>query len=108
MRVVGELTPEFDETFQVNLTSPGNATIADGQAIGTILDNDARLTIGDVTINPEGNPPNSNEAVFNIQLTTASANTITVRYDTAAGTAASDVDFFAGFGTVTFAPCRDG
>lgn len=32
---------EDDETFFVNLTNPVNYTIADGQAVGTILDDDA-------------------------------------------------------------------
>ena len=33
---------EIDETFFVNLSSPTNATIADGQGMGTIADDDAR------------------------------------------------------------------
>jgi len=34
---------ESDETFTVNLSNPNNATIADGQSIGTIIDDDAPL-----------------------------------------------------------------
>ena len=54
--VTGDVLDEIDETFVVNLTSPTNATIADGQATGTILDDDATptLSIDDVTL-PEGN-----------------------------------------------------
>ena len=34
--VNGDLLDEANETFFVNLTNPGNATIADGQGVGTI------------------------------------------------------------------------
>ena len=36
------LLDEPDETFFVNLSNPSNATIADGQGLGTITDDDAR------------------------------------------------------------------
>jgi hypothetical protein len=39
--VVGDTAVEVDETFQVNLSGPVNAAIADGQAVGAILDDDA-------------------------------------------------------------------
>ncbi len=38
--VCGDLFPEADETFFVNLSNPSNATISDGQGLGTILDDD--------------------------------------------------------------------
>ena len=40
MVVNGDTTPEPNETFFVNLTTATNATIADGQGIGTILNDD--------------------------------------------------------------------
>jgi Calx-beta domain len=51
VNVTGDTTPEADETFVVNLTAPGNATIADNQATATILDDDtsAVFSINDVT-----------------------------------------------------------
>ena len=39
--VSGDLLDEANETFIVNLSGPTNATIADGQGIGTITDDDA-------------------------------------------------------------------
>jgi hypothetical protein len=39
--VLGDLAVELDETFQVNLSGPGNATILDGVGAGTIVDDDA-------------------------------------------------------------------
>jgi hypothetical protein len=38
--IVGDTTRESNETFFVNLSGASNATIADAQAIGTILDDD--------------------------------------------------------------------
>ena len=40
MVVNGDTTPEPNETFFVNLTTATNATIANGQGIGTILNDD--------------------------------------------------------------------
>ena len=50
--VKGDTIDEADETLLVNLSSPVNATIVDGQAVGTIVDNDSApsLTIADVSI----------------------------------------------------------
>ncbi len=39
--VVGDTLSEGDETFFVNLSNPTNATLNDGQAAGTIIDDDA-------------------------------------------------------------------
>src|SRR6185312_2254381 len=39
--VNGDVTDEFDETFGITLSNPGNATIADGSGLGTITDDDA-------------------------------------------------------------------
>src|SRR5207249_359301 len=38
--VTGDNSPEFNETFFVNLSNPINATIADGQGLGTIRSDD--------------------------------------------------------------------
>lgn len=42
--VTGDATFEPDETFFVNLSAPTGATIADGQGLGTILNDDAAPT----------------------------------------------------------------
>ena len=41
VQVLGDLLVEPDETFFVNLSAPVNATIGDGQGLGTIVDDDA-------------------------------------------------------------------
>ena len=50
IKVNGDLLDEPNETYFVNASNPVNATIADGQGLGTILDDDAEpaLSIDDV------------------------------------------------------------
>jgi hypothetical protein len=51
--VLEDLIYEGTETFNVNLSNPSNATISDGQGIGTILDNDTGSEIDvDIDIKP--------------------------------------------------------
>lgn len=45
--VNGDTTLEQNETFFVTLSNPSNVLIITGQSIGTIIDDDARRTIGD-------------------------------------------------------------
>jgi hypothetical protein len=47
--VNGDITGEADETFTVNLSSPSGGPIADGQAIGTIANDDVVVTEAAVT-----------------------------------------------------------
>jgi len=46
--VQGDRLPEDNEIFYVNLSSPTNATITTGQGAGTIVDDEPRISIGDV------------------------------------------------------------
>ncbi|MBI2212750.1 MAG: DUF11 domain-containing protein [Acidobacteria bacterium] len=48
--VVDDLVVESNESFFVNLAAPSNATLGDGQAIGTIFDDDETLPAPDPTI----------------------------------------------------------
>src|SRR2546430_2538583 len=103
--VNGDTKFEPNETFFVNLSNPTNATIADGQGQGTILNDDAQptISINDVSL-AEGNS-GTTSFVFTVSLSNASSQTITVTYATADGTATTaDNDYVAANGTLTFNP----
>jgi hypothetical protein len=46
---VGDRLVESNESFLVNLSSPTHASISDAQGIGTIRDDEPRISISDVT-----------------------------------------------------------
>src|SRR6185295_9933513 len=70
--VIGDTLSESNKTFFVNLTNAVNATIADRQGRGTILDNDSPhlIYISDSTVG-EGNSGTSN-ATFTVGLSARS------------------------------------
>lgn len=101
----GDTTPEPDETYFVNLSSPTNATISDSQGIGTITNDDVAtptISINDVSVT-EGNA-GTTTAGFTVSLSSTSTQTVTVNFATADNTAAAGSDYVANSGTVTFAP----
>jgi ribosomal protein L35AE/L33A len=106
--IVGDATVEANETFVVNLTAPGGATLAKAQAVGTITNDDVAppvlptLSIADVSVT-EGNA-GTVTATFNVTLSAAAAGTVTMSYATADGTATSGSDYAAASGTLSFAP----
>ena len=95
---------ELDETFFVNLANAVNATISDAQGMGTITNDDVfpAVFINNVTVT-EGNT-GTTPATFTVTLTATSAQTVTVDYATADGTATAPSDYASATGTVTFAP----
>ncbi|MFO0944763.1 MAG: Calx-beta domain-containing protein [Planctomycetota bacterium] len=55
VNILGDSAFESDETFTINLTNPRGATLADGQGVGTIQNDDSSpqpttLTVNDVTV----------------------------------------------------------
>jgi len=98
--VNSDVTDESNETFAINLSSPSNATILDGTASITILNDDGglpTLSLGNASAS-EGS-----SIIFTVTLSAASASTVTVDYATASGTATSS-DFTNTSGTLTFTP----
>jgi hypothetical protein len=95
---------ELDETFNVNLTAPSNATISDSSGTGTITDDDAAptISIGDASIT-EGNTGSANMN-FTVTLSAASSLPISVSYSTVGGTAVSGSDFAGVTGTTLTIP----
>ena len=101
MLVNGDRLGEPNETFVVNLSNPTNATIADGQGIGTILDDEPRISSNDVTVT-EGNTSTVN-ATFTVSLSVAYDVAVTVHYQTANGSATAGSDYAAASGDVSIA-----
>ena len=102
--VNGDLLDEADETFNVNLSGAAGATVADGNGVGTITDDDAppALSVGDVTVT-EGNS-GTTSANFVVTLSAPSGRTVTVNYATANGSAIAPGDYQTRTGSLTFAP----
>jgi probable HAF family extracellular repeat protein len=98
----GDRAGEPNETFAVNLSAATNAVFNDNQGIGTILDDEPRIIIGDVA-RSEGNA-GTTAFVFTVSLSAAYDAPVTVNFATANGTAKSNEDYTAASGTLTFAP----
>ncbi|EDX75702.1 Glycosyl hydrolase family 9 [Coleofasciculus chthonoplastes PCC 7420] len=106
--IIGDTLDEANERFKVNLSQANNATIGDGQGVGTIIDNDdstpvlSQLSINDVSVT-EGDSGTKN-ATFTVNLSAASTQTVSVNYATANDTAIAGSDYTAKSGTLSFNP----
>jgi CSLREA domain-containing protein len=104
--MVPDTTNEGVEQFFLNLDMPVNGTIADGQGIGTIFDDDPQATIAidDVT-HVEGN---SGTTTYTFTVTKAGVTdqTVAVDYATFSGSAIAPSDFGTVSGTLTFTPAE--
>jgi hypothetical protein len=104
VQVIGDRLGEPDEYFLVNLGTPSNATITDGQGFGTIRDNEARFSISDVSLK-EGNGKKTTLFTFTVTLQEPYDQPVTMSFRTTDGTAkTSDNDYVAKTGTLTFNP----
>jgi hypothetical protein len=102
--VNGDRLGEPNETFFVNLSGATNATIADGQGTGTILDDEPRISISDAT-KSEGKKNQTTQFTFTVTLSAAYDQPVTMSFKTTDGTATtSDKDYVAQTGTLTFKP----
>jgi hypothetical protein len=97
----GDAVFENTERFFVNLSAPTNATIADGQGIGTINNDDTAptLAINDVII-VEGNSGTSS-LVFTVTRTGLTALPASFTATTANGTATAPSDYVAALAGAT-------
>jgi subtilisin-like proprotein convertase family protein len=101
--VIDDALSEGDETFKLNLTNASNASIADAQGIGTIVDDDPEpdISVGDVSV-VEGDT-GTVTASFPVTLSAASGLEVDVDYATANGTATAGSDYETKDGTLVFA-----
>src|SRR5207247_7854454 len=100
--VGGDERVESNESFFITLTSATNATIGDGQADGTIFDDDAgrQVVIDDATV-LEGDS-GTTSLVFTLTLSRAALTPVTVSYVTSNSSAVAPEDYTTTSGTVTF------
>ncbi|MEJ5992764.1 tandem-95 repeat protein, partial [Ramlibacter sp. PS3R-8] len=78
-----------NETFNVTLSNPGNATIADGSGAGGIVDDDAAPVVTTIS---SPSATEGGDLVFTITLSNASSTTTTVPF-VIGGTATSGTDY---------------
>jgi hypothetical protein len=91
---------ELDENFLLNITEPSNVTIEDGQAQGTIVNDDPLPTVNFSTINiPEGDT-GSNTVSQSFFLSNPTYLPVTINYASADGTATAGADYVAVSGSV--------
>src|SRR5262249_24317550 len=101
--IINDAVIEPNEVLILRLTNPSGALIADGQATGAIIDDDApKLSINDVSV-AEGKS-GTTPATFTVTLSKASSSTVTVNYATTGDTATSGIDFTSTSGTLSFTP----
>ncbi len=104
--IVNDTRDEADETIQIKLSAPSNATLAtlaNTVVTVTILDDDAPPSVSFSTATSTGA-----ESVvapkLTVTLSAVSNQTVTVPYSVSGGTATSGTDFTLASGMVTFKP----
>ena len=110
--VNGDSAVELDETFGVSLSNAANATIDDGEGIGTIVNDDSSstpppsglpsLTARDASITEGDN--GTKLLTFSFKLSEASTETITVDFSSEDISAVAGIDYEAKIGTLIFQP----
>ena len=94
---------EIDETFNIDLSNPVNATISDNQSVVTITDDEGipELSVADVSTSNEA----ATNLVATVSLSGTSSQIVTVDYATSNGTATAGDDYTAISATpLTFNP----
>ena len=113
VRLIGNSVQEPSKQFAIQLFKPKRTRIANAFAVGTIADDDGAnptLSINDIAV-VEGNK-GTKTVFFQVALSKASAQTVSVKYATKDGSATSKFnklqngpeDYIATNGTLTFAP----
>ncbi|MEI7643750.1 MAG: Calx-beta domain-containing protein, partial [Chloroflexales bacterium] len=102
--IIGDTTPEMDETFTVQLQNPIGAVISATTTVtGTILNDDSiKMTINDVA-RTEGNAGNT-AFIFTVSLDYPADGNVSVTYATANLTAIKGTDYLTTSGTLSLLP----
>jgi large repetitive protein len=102
--VLGDVVDEADETYFLNLSSPTNATIADGQGVGTITDDDVAVAISVDDVSGGEGDSGTVTQTFTVSLDVPSGKTVSVDYVTTDGSADAATDYQSTTGTLTYLP----
>jgi len=103
--IINDTVGEADETFQVNLQSPGSSLLGNGTADVTILDNDGGFA-GQIRVFSDGQDLEADGALGGpiiFQRYSGSNGAVSVDYTITSGTATAGSDFIATSGTITWA-----
>lgn len=99
--VIGETSPETDETFSVVLTSPNNASLLDDTGVGTIVNDDLAanlfFSLSNYTVGEA-----ATYATVGVRRT-GNLAPASVQYSIGPGSASAGADFIATTGTLSFA-----
>ncbi len=108
--VIGDTSPESDETFSITLGKPKNAFLGNGNGVVTIVDDDhptatgATVSVTDNTVY-EGGGLKANSVTMTVSLNRRPTASVTIPYKTVTGTAGYS-DFSYKAGTLTFSPTQ--
>jgi hypothetical protein len=83
--VIGDRVGEFTEYFVVNLSNPTNAFIADGQGVGTILDDEPVISMESTYVSTTEGNTGTTLLKFIVRLSAASSAEVRVNYSTVEG-----------------------
>ncbi|HEX8217569.1 MAG TPA: Calx-beta domain-containing protein, partial [Allosphingosinicella sp.] len=97
----GDSTNEIDETINLTLSNASGAAVGDALGVGTILNDDAIVSIGDAQI-VEGHA-GTKILTFTVSLDKPAVGPVQVSYQTADGSAAAGSDYEAKAGFIQFA-----
>ena len=102
--VNGDLKVELNETVEMTLSNPVNASILDGSGTGTITNDDAAtITISNPSVT-EGDVNSNTTLTFTINLSNPSDANVTLNFETLDGTATiGNTDYVAASGSLLFA-----
>lgn len=104
VEILDDSHPEPTESFSIQLSDPVGGSLADDDVSGTIMSEEAAavLSIAPATV-IEGAPATTTDATFQVTLSPASNQTVTVDFTTVDVSASAGNDYQPVSGTVTFA-----
>ncbi|MDQ5809057.1 MAG: hypothetical protein M3320_10310, partial [Actinomycetota bacterium] len=106
LTVANDFEDELDEaiTITIGTTTGGAATVADGEGVATIVNDDLRVVDVMDASTTEGADGTTSIAQFTVRLNAPTFRTVTVRFVTADGLAKAPGDYLGRLGTLTFTP----